>query len=342
MSRTRALQKPAWVLLVLSPMLGELLSGSEPPSGFFLPHVFLLLVLLYGVGAVLCRELTFRWGKGWPTLLALGAAYGIVEEGLVVFSFFNPNHEDLGVLQGYDRWLGVSWVWSLDLTVFHAVVSIACAVLLVTVLFPEYREKAWVSDRAFKVLTVVFAVYCVVLFVLFCLMTSWRPPFVAHATAFAAAWGLMRYAKTLPKSLAPRGNTMLGARHPFWFGFVGFWSCLAFFVHLFVPAEIGLPPLVAFVAMPLMLWALVWLVRWMARGGMGDRHRLALVSGVLSLMALVAFIQEADNANRPDNTAGMALVGLAMLVFLAWLTWRTRRNDRHTATTAVRPAQWPG
>ncbi len=40
-------------MLLLSPAVGELLSGSSPPEEFFIPWVFATLVALYGAGAVL-------------------------------------------------------------------------------------------------------------------------------------------------------------------------------------------------------------------------------------------------------------------------------------------------
>ena len=92
---------PGFVLFFLAPMVGELLSGSSPPVEFFNPFGLALLSLLYGGGAIIARELMRRWGKGWGALLLLGAAYGIVEEGLMVKSFFDPNWVDLGALGHY-------------------------------------------------------------------------------------------------------------------------------------------------------------------------------------------------------------------------------------------------
>ena len=37
---------------------------------------------LYGPGVILIREAFVRWKKGWASVLILGAAYGILEEGL--------------------------------------------------------------------------------------------------------------------------------------------------------------------------------------------------------------------------------------------------------------------
>ena len=53
----------------------------------------LILVLLYGCGALLIREVTRRTGRGWPTILLLGAAYGVIEAGLVDQAMFNPSFE---------------------------------------------------------------------------------------------------------------------------------------------------------------------------------------------------------------------------------------------------------
>src|SRR5262245_44215554 len=89
-----------WLLLVISPALGELLSGSCPPLRFFNPLTLTALVLFYGGGTVLIRETRARWQLQWPVLF-LAVAYAIWEEGSTVQSFFNPNHAALGVLSGY-------------------------------------------------------------------------------------------------------------------------------------------------------------------------------------------------------------------------------------------------
>lgn len=68
---------PALVLYFLSPLIGVLLPGTLPPARFLDPFTLAYLVALYGTGALLCRELTVRWNRGWPTLLVLGLAFGL-------------------------------------------------------------------------------------------------------------------------------------------------------------------------------------------------------------------------------------------------------------------------
>ncbi len=59
----------------------------------------------------------------------MGAAYGIIEEGILVLSFFNPAWKDLGILSSYGRWLGVKWVWAEWLTIYRSIFSITIPIL---------------------------------------------------------------------------------------------------------------------------------------------------------------------------------------------------------------------
>ncbi len=138
---------PALALFIIAPVFGELFSGSSPLNEFINPLTFLTLALLYGCGAILCRELVVRWRKGWPSLLLLGLAYGIYEEGLLVQSFFDPTWMDLGSLAVYGRVAGVNWVWAEHLTIYHALVSIAASIAFVEILYPAQRRERWLKSR---------------------------------------------------------------------------------------------------------------------------------------------------------------------------------------------------
>ena len=133
---------PALVLFFLAPALGELLSGSSPPAEFFNPFALLLLSSLYGSGALVVRELKVRWDKGYASMFVLGAAYGIIEEGLMVKSFFDPEWMDLGILGIYGRWQDVNWVWAEWLTIYHAIFSIGIPITLVELAFTKSRNDS--------------------------------------------------------------------------------------------------------------------------------------------------------------------------------------------------------
>jgi hypothetical protein len=81
---------PALVLFVLAPLVGECLLGNLtiPEIGLLLP----VLAPMYGGGALLIREVTRRAGRGQATMLLLGVAYGLVEEGLADQMLFNRHY----------------------------------------------------------------------------------------------------------------------------------------------------------------------------------------------------------------------------------------------------------
>src|SRR5262245_38659090 len=79
---------PAVVLVGMAFLVAELLPGSAPITQ---PLLWPFLLLIYGPGALLIRESVRRLDRGWASILLLGAAYGLVEEGLALQSLFNPS-----------------------------------------------------------------------------------------------------------------------------------------------------------------------------------------------------------------------------------------------------------
>jgi hypothetical protein len=79
---------PAIGLLFLAPWVAEYLLGTITIQD--LP-LLIFLVPMYGGGALLIREVARRTGRGWPTILLLGLAYGFVEAGLLDQGLFNPH-----------------------------------------------------------------------------------------------------------------------------------------------------------------------------------------------------------------------------------------------------------
>jgi hypothetical protein len=141
-------------LLLLAPTIPELLTGSTPITTLFFDPLafavaFLGIVGLYGTGALLIREFVVKFHKGWASVLLLGAAYGIAEEGLAVHTFFEPaGLSPVGNLGAYGHAFGVNWLWALGLTAFHAVYSIALPILLTQLWFPEVKNVRWMDAGA--------------------------------------------------------------------------------------------------------------------------------------------------------------------------------------------------
>lgn len=312
---------PVVVLFLLAPVLGELLSSSAPPAEFFNPFGFIILVILYGGGAVLARELIIRWQKGWISLLLLGAAYGIIEEGLMVKSFFDPNWVDIGILGSYGRWVGVNWVWSLELTIYHAVISISIPVLLAELIFIGKRNESWVGQRGFIILFILFVAD--VAFGYF-VLTTYRPGAVQYWLTVVVVVTLILLAWRLPQQPFTPKTTALRKPSRFWL--VGFLGTIAFFLMFSVLPHTVLHPFITMLIGIGLVVLVIWLVMRMSGNGavLAEMHRLALGAGALSLFIILTPIHEFV-ANRTDNPTGMTLVGLATLVFLLWLWRRVKR-----------------
>src|SRR3989304_1928924 len=80
----------------LAALLPEAITGSTPPLAWLNPIQLLLNLWLYGTGVLVVRELSLRWRTGWPGILLMGAAYGIIEEGLAL-GVRPPLRSELGV-----------------------------------------------------------------------------------------------------------------------------------------------------------------------------------------------------------------------------------------------------
>ncbi|MER7248579.1 hypothetical protein [Kribbella sp. NPDC000426] len=129
---------PALGLFFLSPLVAEFLLGNIPISAFF---ALLTLAPLYGGGAVLIRELVRRRGWGYPSVIVLALAYGVIEEGITTQSLFNPNYADLRLLDpGHISALGMGAPWTVFVLGLHTVWSITVPIILMESVSRRPRE----------------------------------------------------------------------------------------------------------------------------------------------------------------------------------------------------------
>ena len=307
---------PALALFLLSPAVGELLSGSAPPLEFFNPFGFVMLVSLYGSGAVIVRELKVRWNKGIGSALLLGAAYGVLEEGLMVCSFFNAGWPDLGQLAVYGRWLNINWVWAVMLTIYHAVYSITIPIVLVELVYPQHYHERWVSNRMFKAVFVLLVSVVAIGFVLFALTFSYLPPFPQYLLTVLAMILFGYAAYKLPAGWGSCGKKPLSRLFLMWI--IGVVGTFAFFFGFWlIPALIPLWPIGLLFGPALVLLYTKLLKRYEWKES-SEKHRFALMSGALVFFIVFAPLQELDTA-RTDNPVGMSFVGLAFLIGLVLL-----------------------
>jgi len=327
---------PAMALFFLAPAIGELLSGSSPPLEFFNPFSLVLLGLMYGGGALLVREAVFRWKQGWLSMLLLGAAYGIAEEGLACKSFFDPNWMDIGVLGSYGHWAGVNWIWTLELTAFHAVFSISASIILVTLLFPDKRDTPWLSQRG---LLLVGAGFAFIIPFCYWLLTPYRPPVVPFVGATLVALGLVLLAWKLPrpfpweKMFGPvREGRPASVR---WFAVFGLvWTPLLFFFSWIFVSLSPSSALTGFAMLAFFAISGIMLARKTAYGRSWTVvHQHGLVAGSLGFFVFLGVILELG------GTIGMSAVALGFTLFMLWLRSKlVRAKVKSAPGTEARPA----
>lgn len=333
MERFKSRIPPALALFLLSPAIAELLSGSAPPAEFFTPFGFTMIVGLYGSGSIVMRELKIRWKKGMGSLLLLGAAYGILEEGLMVASFFNPEWPDLGILGVFGRWLEVNWVWALELTIYHAIVSVAIPIMLMELAYPERKGEPWLSSRALKAFTILLGLVVSIGFLLFSQFMNYWPPVLQYLLMAALMIVLIYQAYRLPADWARHGTKQL--RRPLFFGVISFLSASAGALIFGVLPNLLKFPLSPIIVIVLGLMFVFGMLRFLKQYDWrlaNDLHKFSLAAGAIALLIVLAPIQELDQT-RVDDTTGMGIVGLAFLAGLLWLGWRIRQRtqteDKH-------------
>ena len=194
---------PVLLLLCFSPGIPEYLSGSSSfallalnPLGFLL---FLGLNLgLYGPGVLLVREALVRWQKGWAAVLALGAAYGLLEEGTALSTLFDPNARVVGGLGTYGHYLGVNWIWAIGVLQVHIVLSIGLPILLLGLALPETRGRSLLDRRQIGVALGLLTADVVLL----ALLSHYYPTGLGlQLLALGCAAGLVVVAYRLPRGL---------------------------------------------------------------------------------------------------------------------------------------------
>jgi hypothetical protein len=112
---------PAVGLFFLAPLIAEYLLGD-----FLLTYLGPLLFLapMYGGAALLIREIVRRTRRGWPTIVVLALAYGILEEAFMTQTLFNPNYLGMNLhLQdhAYIPAFGMGAWWTVFVLALHTV-----------------------------------------------------------------------------------------------------------------------------------------------------------------------------------------------------------------------------
>ncbi|MEO3869776.1 hypothetical protein ABGB18_13190 [Nonomuraea sp. B12E4] len=136
---------PAVGLFFLAPLVAEFLLGDVPITALY---ALVGLAPLYGAGALLIREVCRRAGWGWPGIVTLALAFGVLEEGICLQSLFNPDFggAHLHLLDpGYIPALGIGVPYTLFVLTLHMVWSISVPIALTEAAAKQRRTSPWLG-----------------------------------------------------------------------------------------------------------------------------------------------------------------------------------------------------
>lgn len=165
-------------LLVIATLIPELLLGSTPLSRayqliFELPY--------YGSAALVIREVVIRLNLSRAGLLLFGLAFGVISEGLVLQSIFNPHFLHLNI--SYGRSAEVNWAWMFYMVGYHAVWSIMIPVTLAGLVFRERRQEPWLGRKGLGAFLMLFVLNAFLGHAIFVKMSNFRAATLPYGAA---------------------------------------------------------------------------------------------------------------------------------------------------------------
>ena len=305
---------PALGLFVLAPVCAEYLWGYDDSTGHAATLIGNLIVFspLYGAPALLIREVARRRGLGWPGILLLACAFGVVQAAIVDQSMWSTDYRDIPYWEAmsvptYVAPIGLSLYLALSFVGGHVLLSIGSPIALVETLAATRRRDRWLGPVVVWVVGFLYAAACALV------LKDAQDTGEATATwgqllgSSLAAVGLVvaafvvgrRPARTAPGTV-PRPIVVWAATFVAMIGWVA------------VPPTRTGTALVALLA----LGAVVVVRRWSHRSAWQQAHVLALASGAVIATGCFAFlttpIGEASQTQKYGHNSAL-LVSMAVL-----------------------------
>jgi hypothetical protein len=320
---------PIATLLLLSPLIGEVMSGATRLS-----YIVVLVpeIMVWGCATLVIREAVRRWRAGWTSMLLLGLALSVAEEFIIQQTSIAPLPW-MAADAIYGRVWGVNWPYFMFQLGYESVWIVLVPVLVTELIFPQRRDEPWLRTRGIVISTVMF------LFGSFIAWFTWTQRAlpnvfhvpVYHPPAVTIALALLSIVVLAVVAYAARGigrtSSTRTPPRPWLVAVValilGFpWYGLMFVVF---GGSTTLPLWIPMVMAS--IWAVAtWLVvgRWTTSSGWQDVHRWALGFGALLVCMLAGFL--GSGWWTRTDTIAKAVMNLAAVACMVVLALRIARR----------------
>lgn len=301
---------PAVILFFLAPFVAEFLLGNLPIT---MLSSLIVLAPMYGGGALLIREVVRRTNRGWPGMIVLALAYGVLEEGITTQSLFNPNYLNAHLLDyGFLPSLGIAIPWTIFVLTIHTVWSISVPIALVEVLFSKRRTTPWLGRPGLALTCILFAIGIIATTAI----TLSTDAFIAPVPQLAGAVIAIIILIIIAFSLKPDEPFYIDT-HPApnaWS--VGVFALIASSIFMLIPhPPAWWIPVVLYVILGIVVFIVIR--SWSRRRGWGDWHRLALAGGALLTYAWHGFPQPSVFlGNSTVDLIGNAIFAAAAVILI--------------------------
>jgi hypothetical protein len=320
--------------MALAPWAAECSWGGFTAVGFVSVVVF--LGPLYGGAAVLIRETARRTGGGWPVIVLLAAAFGVLQAGLVDQSMFNPDY--LSDTQFADQGaaaqatlvpvLGFSGGQAFSFVSTHVALSICAPIAIVeSFVQPGRRLEAWLRGPALAVVGVVYVLGSLLIFA----DEFGRKKLIASplqlAVAVLVVLALVGVAM-LPRRRRESRRAGRSAPRPMWAGLVALGAHLSADL---VPGWAGVAIHVAAISI-----AAAVIMAWSRRTGWGQPHVLAAWAAGLLVAAAGAYsVPNYEPASPTAALTGDIAISVITLALVGGAYWRLRQQGVRPHDAAV-------
>ncbi|WP_457557893.1 hypothetical protein [Candidatus Harpocratesius sp.] len=300
-------------VLLMGPFFGEAVSMTTPLFKMILPWILIPLICLYGIGLLIIHEIRVSKNLSTLSVIILGAIYGILEEGLSLRSFFNP---DFGIdpLNVYGRVWGINLVWAISVTIYHVVMSIWVPLTILDIFFPEYRDRPIIESKKWKIIVVILYFLSLIMFYL---INKYNPPLIPYLLTVLLTVVLFIIALKLPSLKSSTSQPLQTSLIWLYFsGIIGFFLW-AFSSYIF--PTINVPWLFSFILLALTPLLIVILVR--GRNKVWEQKQKLVLSfgiitpmlilfpflsdflqqGIVSIIAVIILLKAYKNLNKEKN-----------------------------------------
>ncbi len=140
-SRRYSLSVTILLIAVISFFGAEILTGSTSVEGILqYPLSFFLGLAFYGFQVAIIADISARYSLNLGTIYILGLIYGVLEEGIAIFTMETTSTHKLW-LTAY----GLNLTWTVYVMMLHAMVTVITTLFILRVLWPKRLRSPLLS-----------------------------------------------------------------------------------------------------------------------------------------------------------------------------------------------------